>query len=691
MSIRPHALLAALLFTVTACSSGDGDKPPKNEPVTTSTLAPLSAPVDPAELGIDLANADRCDPIAPTHCMFPFPNDYFTVADESTPTAKRVSLNAASLPANAKGKHIDPVELNRLDGFSPGSAVLLPVEAQLDPAYFAGVSDIAASLSKDAPIVVVDATTGERLAYFAELDANAEAGTFPTLIIRPAKNYLETHRIVVGVRTLFDMDDQQVPVAPGFVAYRDRLGTTDADFEARRTHMDEIIALLGDHGVYRPDLFSAWDFTIGSAESIAGRMLHIRDEAFAELGDAVPSFTITSAEPAPEPTMLRRVSGTYQVPNFLSGDGSPGSQFILGDDGLPKRGEGFITAKFECTIPAGATADEPARMSLYGHGLFGERDEVNADIVQEMAGPYNIAYCATDFIGMADEDIITAATILQDLSLFPKLVDRSQQGLLNFLYLGRLMSHADGFSARPEFSDGFPEETAFSIGGAPLVDRSQLFYDGNSQGAILGGALCAVAQDFTRCVLGEAGMNYSTLLHRSVDFDDYKLIFDPSYPSEFDQLVGISLFQMLWDRGETNGYAQHLGSDPLPNTPAHQVLLLGAYGDHQVSEWSLQVESRTIGAFGHEPYVAPGRARANEYGFGIEALTDGHTGSAFFLFDTGSPASPFENLPAREGHDPHDDTPLIPVAKQIKDAFMRNDGVIVDACGNAPCVGEPAE
>jgi hypothetical protein len=285
---------------------------------------------------------------------------------------------------------------------------------------------------------------------------------------------------------------------------------------------------------------------------------------------------------------------------------------------------------------------------------------------------------------MADEDVPNAATILGDLSRFPTLADRSQQGFLNFLFLGRLLVHENGLTTHAAFVD--------DTTGQPLLDRSQLFYDGNSQGAILGGALCAVAQDFTRCVLGEAGMNYSTLLHRSVDFDLYKAIFDPSYPSQFDQLVGISLIQMLWDRSETNGYALHLGkNDPLPGTPAKTVLLLGAYGDHQVSEWSLQVEARTIGAAGHTPYVAPDRLRANEHGFGLEPLAAGHTGSAYFLFDTGSPPSPFVNLAPRDGHDPHDDTPQIPDAMAVKDSFMHGNGVIEDACGDNACRGEPSE
>lgn len=670
------AILVAVVTLGAGCSS---DR--TVDPLPETSLQPLGTPEPPASLGIDLGLADRCDPIAPEQCLLPFPNDYFTVADASTPTRRRVALVAESLPANVAGAHIDPTEWNRLDGFSPGAPLLVPIGADIDPAQLDGVADIAASLADDARVVAVDATSGERLATWAELDANAPDTERPTLIIRPASNWRETHTIVVGIRTLTGTTGVAVPPSAAYRAYRDRLATTDATFEARRDSMEATFATLAEHGVDRRDLWLSWSFTVASSEAIAGRMLHIRDESFAALGDGVPAFRIDQVEDAPEPTMLRRISGSFDVPNWLSGDGGPGERFVLGADALPTRGAGTLTARFICTIPAGATADGPVRMSLYGHGLFGDASELNGDLAQPMAERYGIAYCGTDLIGMAEEDVPNAATILQDLSRFPTLADRSQQGLLNALFLARLLVHDDGLTSRPEFGDD---------SGRPLLDRAQLFYDGNSQGAILGGALCAVAIDFDRCVLGEAGMNYSTLLHRSVDFDIYKAIFDPNYPSQFDQLVGISLIQMLWDRSETNGYALHLGNNaPLPGSPKKTVLLLGAFGDHQVSEWSLQVEARTVGAKGHEPYVATDRIRASEYGFGIETLHPNHTGSAYFLFDTGSPPSPFENRAPREGHDPHDDTPQIDEAMAIKDAFMRAGGAIVDACGAAPCTGPP--
>ena len=241
------------------------------------------------------------------------------------------------------------------------------------------------------------------------------------------------------------------------------------------------------------------------------------------------------------------------------------------------------------------------------------------------------------------------------------------------------MVHAAGFVSHPAFQRD---------DASPLIDRAQLYYDGNSQGAILGGALLAIGQDFTRGVLGEAGMNYSFLLPRSVDFDDYKVIYAPAYPDPYDQLIGIQLIQMLWDRGETNGYANHVTSDPLPGTPAKTVLLLGAVGDHQVSEYALQIQARTMGAAGHVPYAAADRTTNEDKGFGITPIPSyPWAGSAYFLFDTGSPLSPLVNLPPRDGHDPHDDTPRIPAVQDLKDAFLRPDGVAIDVCNGAPCVG----
>ena len=63
-------------------------------------------------------------------------------------------------------------------------------------------------------------------------------------------------------------------------------------------------------------------------------------------------------------------------------------------------------------------------------------------------------------------------------------------------------------------------------------------------------------------------MRYSLLLPRSVDFDEFAAVLYPSYPDELSRPLMLSLIQMLWDRGEPNGYAHRMTDNPLADTPA---------------------------------------------------------------------------------------------------------------------------
>ena len=250
-----------------------------------------------------------------------------------------------------------------------------------------------------------------------------------------------------------------------------------------------------------------------------------------------------------------------------------------------------MVANYECIVRNDATDARPA---LYGHGLLGEASEVDLPPQRAMVEDHDFIYCATDWKGMATEDVPNVGTILNDLSRFPTLTDRLQQGILNFLYLGRLMIHPDGFDSDP------------TLGGK--IDTRRLFYDGNSQGGIYGGTLTAVSPDVERSVLGVPAMNYSTLLQRSVDFDQYGEVLYASYPKEIERPLLFSLIQQLWDRSDPNGYAQHMTLSPYPNTPLHSVLMQTAVGDHQVANVAADVEARTIGAQVREHPVAPGRS-----------------------------------------------------------------------------------
>jgi hypothetical protein len=244
------------------------------------------------------------------------------------------------------------------------------------------------------------------------------------------------------------------------------------------------------------------------------------------------------------------------------------------------------------------------------------------------------------------------------------------------MVLGRLMTEADGFATDANFQHG---------DGSSRIDGDALFYDGNSQGAILGGAYLALSPDTEAGVLGVAGMNYSTLLERSVDFDPFAALMKPNYPSAPDRVLALGLIQMLWDRGETNGYAAHLGTDPLPGSSGARVLVHTALGDHQVAPFTAEILARTAGMAIHRPTYPEGRTTDVEPGWDLPSIAYPSSGSALVLWDSGSPLAPLGNVPPRDGRDPHGDPRSFAPARQQKSAFLQVDGTITDVCGDEPC------
>ena len=761
------------------------------------------SPVDLAADAIATA-AGACDDLDPRLCLLPFPNDQFTTLDPSTRTGRRVDLSPLATPRNVAGKPMDPTEWNRNDGFSPGSMVLTHVPGLdltttfgLDPEPETGVGTdndpfavrdalpdavIEApelSMTPDAPIVLLDADTGERHPYWAELDEHPvtiEEGRDRALIVRPLSNLREGHRYIVALRDLRDAGGDELTAPAAFTALRDAYAPpagngngngngrgnkkpkfpapADIDPADRAGRYQDIFTRLDATGVAVDDLHLAWDFHVASGDNLAGRALAIRDHAFGLLGDTDLADLVPAGD-APPATVTevvddgttRTVHGTVTVPNYLTTPQDAVDTSALGavEDGydlLPpelRDNDPFVgdavdladevpivvpQSRFLYESPTPGPMDTPvqnpvvptleaeftcklrtdvvggARPTLYGHGLLGGRGEVEGGSTGDLRDAGH-AMCGVDWIGMATEDIVNVALILHDVSFFPSLADRAQQGFLNFLFVGRALIHPDGLGDEPAF---------LSADGQPLLDIDELFYNGNSQGGIMGGALTALSPDFTKAVLGVPGTNYSTLLNRSVDWEGEFI--DPAdpgipayasfnynaYPDKVTQQLLFALLQMLWDRGEGNGYAQHMTSEHYANTPAHQVLLEVAFGDYQVTNHAAEAEARTIGADYLETALAAGRhweravaARSGVAPYGLRPFSTSATGeryaasgSALVYWDSGN-ATPFNgNVPPADLHqDPHGDPRSDDDALAQKRRFY-DSGVIVDVNGGAP-------
>lgn len=811
-----RGLIAAASLVLVACGSSSpvgGDLPPLRDETLDGDL----------RASVLQTQIRGCDFLEPSYCMFPWPNDFYTKADASTDTGRRIDLNLLGMPKNIAGLPLRPGEWNRNDGFSPGQMIVTHVPG-LDPAVsgIGNVTDIEASLSREAPILVIDADTGERHPIWVEIDASETAQTLcdlptsvvdtvallageldldgplqnlapiidglgegctltlapilaalgagldatllpnnalkvdpPALLMRPAKNFKDGHRYIVAMRNLKNADGQTIEAPASFRVYRDRYDSDIAVVSDRREHMEDIMARLQRHGIARDDLYMAWDFTVASTRNIAGRLLHMRDTALTDLGEAAPTFEVVEVTDFEQGESIRRVEGVFTVPNFLTiPDGlcdnllPPVSDLIdycsqletltglLSGTGVPVLGDVLNTVAsindlvqqlgqlplsrlnygsngelpeinplqrtqqfhFQCEIPrtaVGSLTDantwlRPASPTLYGHGLLGGKGEVGGSSTRRLRDQ-NFMHCAIDWIGMASRDVPSVLTFLIDMSFFPTLPDRVQQGIVNWHYLTRLLSHPQGFAAHPAFQ---------TADGRAVFDNREVVYDGNSQGGIIGGVVMATSTEVTRGSLGVPGANYSTLLRRSVDFDAYGALLYASYPNSFDQSFILSLIQMLWDRGETNGYMNHIRRPDAFTalghpTPNHEVMLNVAFGDHQVADVTADVMSRSYDGAVHLPGVEEGRhTNVNPYAL-IRPASEGENGSVMVVWDIGplnpenennpgTGESPPVNTPPRAGRDPHSD-PRAEVAGGIqRQAFLRENRFL-NVCGPRPC------
>ncbi|MEW6270306.1 MAG: hypothetical protein AB1689_13525 [Thermodesulfobacteriota bacterium] len=588
-------------------------------------------------LSID-ADGPRCDFLIDDRCILPYPSSVFLDEDPSTPTGLRVHYDVGSLPANASGKPIDPTDWNTLDGFSPGPMILALFPDTGHPIDLAASSvafhtDFARSLDADHPTVIVRADDGERVIHFAELDAQTNDVEKKTLIIRPGKRLDDATRYLVAIRDLVDTQGTPIEARLAFRVLRDGIpdedvalacgGSCAAAIAARRPAMEDVFARLEASGVAREDLLLAWDFTTASTEALTGWMVSIRDQAFA-LG--TPSFTVTSVNTGTPPgsgfnaQIYARVEGTFQAPLFMTADAPASRLNLVG--GVPAQ-NGFATVPWVAHIPRIAVASEnpaatPAKASLWGHGLLGSRFQLGA--LSELANGFNYVIAAVDMQGMSDPDVVPSVVpLIGDFSLFHRIPERLHQGFLHHLLLGRLLADpVNGFNSHAAFQVG--------VGGAPVIDTTQVFYSGGSQGGIFGGAIMAIAEDFDRGFLAVPAANYSTLLHRSIDFNPFFALLNVSYPDKLDQILIFPLIQQLWDRAEPQGYLPHILPGDLSSPPRpHKILIHMATYDSEVSNLGTEIMVRSLGV----PQLTP----VHRSFVGIAEMAAPFDGSAFVEVD----------------------------------------------------------
>ncbi|NND30893.1 MAG: hypothetical protein HKN97_20095 [Myxococcales bacterium] len=633
-----------------------------------------------------------CDPLTPSYCGFPYPNDYWTIADATTVTGLRLALPEVTMPSNRNGVQSTPGAFNEMDGFSPGIAAMThfpgaTVEGLATP------NSIEDSLSPDSPTVILNAATGERLAHWVDLDEyvveaklrvdamadrpqftiNRELGELRqerALMLRPAIRAEDATRYIVAIRNVRDGEGALVAPSAGFLALRDDEPSGDDIIESRRALFEEIFETLEEAGIARNDLQIAWDFTTASRENNTRAMVHIRDDALSKYPDGVP-YTIELKNEGLREGIECRLEITFDMPLYMT-QGETGGLLNLGDDGLPEQNGSYPYAA-AMIVPVAAQS-APAGLVAVGHGQLGAKEQVLG--YQEIMAEANLAAFGMDHKGFASDDIPTVieAILGGDLSVFRKIPERMHQGFLNFLMAMRTLSR----EAEGGPSTALNQALLNDCNGA-TIDGSKRYYFGGSQGGILGASIMALSTDTERALLAVPGQSYNLLLNRSVNFDEYAGQLYGNYDwNALDMQMNLALIQGLWDRAEPTGYSKYIRTNRLPGTPAHEVVIQVSKADHQVTNLGAHIMARTIGGVVNlAPLIRPV--------WGLDVVSGEHSGSAMIEIDFGNPDAPITNIPpwADSMEDPHGRATELQALGPILIDFFAS-GVVSNPC-DGPC------
>ncbi len=485
----PSVVLASLVIVGASIM---WSAPPQAAASPPSPAEPLSSPAPAHAItasrtgtnwGVGVHGASACNPLGGQSCMLPFPSDYYTVPDHGSPSGRRVDFPLEAMPANDHGIHIDPSAWNSNDGFSPGSTIEVEVP-DLDPTASKIVNQyhIGGSLAAAAPVVLLDATTGQRLAWWGELDIRNTDTATRLLVIHPAADLPEGHRIVVALRNLRSTAGTPISASGEFAEILSGATPGGPGGAALAAHEKRLLKMLrSDASVGTKGLYLAWDFTVISRSNLTGPILAMRDAAMSQLGSRMPTYTVSKVTNlAPSATggrtIARQVVGTFDVPNFLTGPtGDQTDTLLVGAQGMPRQKPGNLEhAVFACLIPRSVDAQpasegekvEPGRPVLYGKGLFSVATEMDAVGVRDTADAYRQVLCSTNTLGLDGNDEITDAGLFANLSDFPVIPDHLMQAMIDNLYLGHLLSSAKGFAANLAFRSTGPKP-------APFIDTKE--------------------------------------------------------------------------------------------------------------------------------------------------------------------------------------------------------------------------
>lgn len=447
------------------------------------------------------ASAADCNPLSTQTCIAPFPSNYWTNPDSSSPTGLRANVSDDLIPAKLLAA------LPTADGISPtgvfGGAV--GFSAGVGAVFEFNAAPTASSLPADGgqAVIAYDLDAGTRV----PVDTFISDNTTNLLLVSKQSNVIQVfprvrwafgHRILVAVTKQL-----QVP------------GSTDPDFDtlaaARQgssaraaSYFNDLHAALGQAGVSSSSVRSATVFTVRPRSDSVDRTQSLINDTTARshaVRNLWMNYDLLS------PSIGGVLTGEVRIDNYRKKNGTTNVDF----SGATRRDQWI---PFRLTLPRNSGA-KPARVVIYGHGLGGMKE---MDIlVTGSNAEHGFATLSVDWPNHGVRSLDDGGNIL--LSLNPsKLAQHA--GMLNQATIDTagVYKAIQTSLSRVDYMQKTWFFNPLGIGGdgRPDIDASHIALEGTSLGGVLGSNFGALAPKLDGIAFQVAGVGLSHILSKSI-------------------------------------------------------------------------------------------------------------------------------------------------------------------------------
>lgn len=525
--------------------------------------ASLTACGDDEESATPFASEEGCNPISgAADCLFPFPSDVFLVDGE-------VQVSDAAIPVG-NGGAIDYASVTgTMDGYSTYTPIFVYFPEVLSTeALTFHTDDVNTTLSPESTTIILNADDGTPVLHFAELDARVSAEVARTVQIRLLEPLEPATRYIVAMQGLETTEGTPVAPLEGFDALRS--GNVVGELSDLSAHMQtNVLAPLETFGVDSDELQVAWDFTTRSNESARGDVLSMIDQtrAWLESNDPTISNVVVregddlNEEEAPD---LRRViEATMNVPLFLTSD-EPGASLTRDAQGLPVA-ESVAEVPILILIPQSVAGDDEAPVIQFGHGFFGDTEEMTSSFFDEFLDGYGHIGIGLNWWGLSSDDLgAVAGAITSSPADTFLIVERLKQSFVNHYVLSYVVQN--GLATEAFMLDDEADD-------APFTDGSTLSFYGISLGHILGSTAVSVSDQLTRAVFSVGGGPLSFAMSRSAPFSALLGLLSSQLSAPVDIQKFIALSSLQLEAVDPMSYTDLLRENTLFDPPVEREIL----------------------------------------------------------------------------------------------------------------------